>query len=74
MTVTSSVANAFSGREIVTSIVPVFSLLNLDCVEIVEDSNETAHPVGGADAEILNVSGPLPWFVTVSVVVASWPG
>ena len=69
--VTSSVAKAFNGSEIVTSIVPVFSLLNLDWVEMVEDYSETDNPVGGEEAEILNVSGPFPWFVTVRVVVES---
>ena len=69
---TSSVARASSGREIVTSIVPDFSaLLNLDCVVIVEDSRVTDHPVGREDAATLKVSGPLPVFVTVRVVLLS---
>ena len=69
---TSSVARASSGREIVTSIVPDFSaLLNLDCVEIVEDSRVTDQPAGKEDAATLKVSGPFPVFVTVSVVLLS---
>ena len=58
--VTSSVASASSGRDIVTSIVPVLSLLCLDSVETVDDSHDTAQPRGGDDADTLNVSGPLP--------------
>ena len=57
---TSSVANASLGKEIVTSIVPDFSLLCLEPVVIVDDSNDTAQPVGGDVDETLKVSCPLP--------------
>ncbi|CAI8156826.1 MAG: Uncharacterised protein [Methanobacteriota archaeon] len=71
---TSSVAKASRGKETSTSIVPLSSLVNLESVDIVDSSKLTDHPVGGAEEDILKVSGPFPWLDTVNEVVAEPPG